>query len=141
MTTKPPDGIQALVVRLNAIHEARPNRPPGAVLPYYMVRRDTVSDDHLTQRGTHVVDCFDKAHDGKSALKNAYDVAMEAHTSVLALCPRWGAQVGVIVDGTTIYADKIECIEGPTWVKYSDDGSIERFVLEFQIDWRFVAVA
>lgn len=134
----PPDGMAALVLRLNVLHEAQPMRAPGAVLPYYLIWRPGVTDDQLTEFGTYRVESFDKARDDKSALLSAYDVAMEAHEQVLSLCPRFGAQQPVeMPDGTTVCADKAETRLGPIHQKYTDDGTIERWIADYEIHWRY----
>lgn len=136
----PPDGIEALIVWLSAIGETRANRPPGAVFPFYMVTKPAVSDDKITESGIYRVHSFSTASGGVSALKMASDAARAAHRRVLAMGPPIASQQPITVaGGRTVACDGVQTKLGPVWERYSDDGSIERFVAEYQIDWRFAA--
>lgn len=137
----PPDGVEALIVWLSAIGETRANRPPGAVCPFYMVTKPAASDDKITEFGTYRVHSFGTATGGVSALTMASNAARAAHRRVLAMGPPFTSQQPItLANGRTVACDGVQTKLGPVWEKYSNDGSIERFIAEYQIDWRFAAV-
>jgi len=140
LNTAPPDGIEALVVWVSAIGETRANRPPGAVFPYYMIERPAVTDDQITQRGTYRVSTFGVATGNLSAMYVADQAARLAERRVLALAPRFGPQQPVTLSsGLVVFSDGVKTMLGPAREQYTDDNSIERFIAEYQIDWRFIA--
>lgn len=136
-----PDGFEALVIWLTAIGESRANRPPGAVFPYYMVTRPSVVNDQITETGIYRVHSFAVETGGDSALYGAYKASMLADSRVLALAPRFGPQQPVTMSsGLVVYSDGVSTKLGPTHEKFTEDGSIERFVADYEIGWRLLAV-
>jgi hypothetical protein len=136
-----PNGIEALIVWLSAIGSADTEKPSGSALPFYMVDRPSTSDDEITQTGIYVVHSFDKAHDGYGAMYNAYLAADLAQRRMLALCPRFGngQQPVTLSDGTVIYSDGVKTMSGPTRVQYTKDNSIERYTIDFEVKFRYIA--
>jgi hypothetical protein len=103
-----------------------------------MVQRPSTVDDKITETGVYQVHSFDIARGGVSALKNASDAARLAHRRVLAFGPPLAFQQPVpLSSGLVVQCDGVLTKVGPHWEKFSDDGSIERFVGEYDIDWRF----
>lgn len=138
----PPDGMEALVVWVGGLGtETRANRPPGAVLPYYMITRPAVTDDKITESGTYRVHSFAGASGTTSALLAANDASYLAHRRVLVFGPPFAPQQSVTLsNGKVVQCDGVSTLLGPTREQYTEDNSIERFVADYKIDWRFVAV-
>lgn len=137
---EPPDGVEALVLWVSEVIECRANRPPGAVLPYCMITRVAGIDDKITETGRYRAHTFGTETNGVSALKSASDAANLVARRIQAFGPPFAPQRTVTLgDGRTVAPDRVSTSMIPAWVKYSDDGTIERFVAEYVIDWRFVA--
>lgn len=136
----PPDGVEALEIWVREIIEARANRPPGAELPFCMLTRPTVVDDKITETGTYRTQTFAAATDTKSALLAARDAAYDVHRRILVMGPPMAWQQPITLsDGKVVQCDGVSTLQGPTWEKYTEDGSIESFIAEYTIDWRFIA--
>lgn len=137
----PPDGVEALIVWLGEIGETRASRPPGGVYPFHMITELPGDDDKITHHGKYRVHSFDIAHDGNTALRNAYLASRLAWQRILAFAPPLvGQQWVTLSDGKTVAPDQVKTKMSPHWEKYSEDGTVERFITEFDIDWRFIAV-
>jgi len=138
---KAPDGVGALIKWISEVVQAGATKPPGAGYPYAMVRlMPGGSDDKLTYRGVYAVHVFDVARNGVSAVKNARDAADLVHRRVLAFGPPLMPQQSVVLpDGTVVMPDTVETKTATEWVQYSEDGSVEQFVTEYDISWRYQA--
>lgn len=147
-----PDGIGALIVWLAGIGNVEPSvgnitaanvgpdRVAGGPLPFFMVYRPTVSDDKVTQYGVYAVKSFGTAPSPRQALKRAYDAAMLAHGRILNMGPPFGSQQPITLPGgRVVQCDGVTTKDGPNWVEYSEDKSIQTYVTEYDIPWRFIA--
>ncbi|MFN6550672.1 hypothetical protein ACP6C7_18885 [Mycolicibacterium septicum] len=123
MTT--PDGVELLIEWLYPLGEARSQRPAGAPLPMFVIRRIGGGDDGLTDQGVYSV------HTLAGSEEEAQAEAMRAHYRILSLAPRFGGQQ--IVNG--VYVDKVKTIEGPKPVDYIN--GVGRSVGTYRIELRF----
>lgn len=134
----PPDGIEALQVWMSEIGQARATKPVG-VYPFHMLTELPGDDDKITHFAHYRVHSFDVAHDGVSAIRNAYLASRLAWQRILAFGPPLMPQQWVTLsNGKSVTPDRVETKMSPHWEKYAEDGSVERFITEYDIDWRFV---
>lgn len=149
---EPPDGIGALLTWISGIgnfdptvgnitaNNVGPDKPGGGVLPFFMVVAADLSDDKVTQYGVYAVHSFATASTPRQAITAAYDAAMLVHRRVLAMGPPFAPQEHITLpSGKVVQCDGVTTKSGPEWVKYAEDKSIQRFVAEYDIPWRFVA--
>ena len=149
---EPQDGIGGIIAWLSGIGEVPgvgtidennvgPDRVAGDPLPYFMVRRPTVDDDKITEYGVYVVHAFATAESPRVALLAAYRLAMIGHRRMLAMGPPFAGQQRIVLpDSSVVQCDGVDTKEGPTWVPYSDsDKTIQQYVTEYDIPWRYVA--
>lgn len=133
----PPDGVELIIAWLSALGvETRDQRPAGAVLPFYQVRRISGPSDRLQDHGLYSISSFDVDNASCQAL------AWNAHRRMLLLAGLWTPQSPVTLpDGTTAYADDVRVMESPIWVNYGDDTPYTRYNATYHVDLRFVAAS
>ncbi|MBO0676785.1 hypothetical protein JRC04_04835 [Mycolicibacterium sp. S2-37] len=136
----PPDGVEALIEWLKPLGEVTDARPNGAPLPYRVVRRvPGGTSDRISDTGLYTVHTFaaDKL--------TAQEESILTHRRMLYLAGQFtGQQEVTLHDGRVVRADDVVADEWPHEVKWVEDGipsQIYRFVANYRVTFRYIAVA
>ena len=134
MTTAAPDGVEVLrawLLPFDGIPTGE--KKPVGTGPYRMITTLPGKDDKVTEFGFYRVHMFNSDF---TACKTA---AYLGHNRILELGPPLHGQQRVTISGGRIvFADNVETDDTPHWEFYSD--TMERFVSEYHIDFRHIAV-